>query len=312
MEENAHHPLARAIVTGVQKEQDVSKDRHVTDHSHLPGEGVTGLVDGKMVHVGNKRLMERLGLYEHLDGDVRDRVQLWERSEGGTVGFMNIEGEGIVCCYSVADSIRPEAADVLDRLSRDLSIDCVMLTGDNRAAAAAVGRRLGLEEDQIESQLYPEDKLEIVKDMMNDSERDRLDNSNPCDYYQQSLVLMVGDGVNDAPALATAHVGVSMGAGAALALETSDVTLLDSNLQKLLMSIETGRRVNRKIVENVVLSLSIKSIVLIMTLMGNAVLWAAIAADVGAMLLVTINGMSLLTNKNSHSETAGNEGPDAV
>ena len=314
MEEIAHHPLARAIVSGIEKEGvKADKNVSVTNHSHLPGEGLMGTVDDKMVYVGNRRLMDRLGVdySQHVE-----TIRRWEITEGGTIGFMAIEGEGIISTYSVADTIRPEAASVLKRFATDLGIETVMLTGDNTAAAMTVANQLGLRPDQVESQLLPEDKLGIVRAMMEESEhgsasQNRNDDTNKnknknknnfCGLPSKSLVLMVGDGVNDAPALATAHIGVSMGAGAALALETSDVTLLDDNLEKLWMGVNMGRRVNNKIVQNIGLSMVLKLIVFSMVLTGNAVLWAAIAADVGAMLLVTLNGMSLLSVGNKQKK----------
>ena len=298
IEERAHHPLAQAIVTGARHEG-VRIPRHVSldDHTHLPGEGVTAVVDGKIVCVGNARLFKRIGLYEKLPRDVEKAAETW-LEEGGTVGFMSIEGEGIVCCYSVADAVRPEAARVVSRL-KELGVESVMLTGDNSGAAMAIGKQIGLEDYQIESQLYPEDKVRVMQELKRKGKGGNGGNvgsrgSLILSRQKHELVLMVGDGVNDAPALATADVGVAMGEGAALALETSDVTLLDSNLEKLVYSIEMGRRVNRKIVENVLFSLTLKVVVIVFALFGYMQLWGAIVADVGAMLAVTVNGMTLL------------------
>jgi Cd2+/Zn2+-exporting ATPase len=290
MEERASHPLAQAIVQAAQNE-DVSVPKGMTanNHTQLPGEGVTAIVNGKTVHVGNERLFRRLGLFEGLPEEHKQSAEEWA-SIGGTIGFMSIEGSGIVCSYCVADAVRPEAAKVVRSLT-GLGIDVTMLTGDNRRAAIAIGQQVGLSEEHIRSQLLPEDKLVAVSDMKEDRRSNTLF-FNPC--HRQHLVLMCGDGVNDAPALAIADVGVAMGAGAALAMETSDVTLLDSQLDKLVYSIRMGRRVIRKIQENVIFSFVVKAIVVGFALAGDVQLWAAIASDVGAMLLVTLNGMMLL------------------
>jgi Cd2+/Zn2+-exporting ATPase len=207
---------------------------------------------------------------------------------------MSIGDQGIVCAYSVADAVRSEAAEVIKSL-RALGIEPTMLTGDNADAAQAIGNQIGLDSFHIRSELLPEDKLRLVASMKDGSAYGSSVFGNP--FKPKRLVLMCGDGVNDAPALAIADVGVAMGAGAALAMETSDVTLLDSDLDKLLYSLHMGRKVIRKIRENVIFSFVIKIIVVGFTLSGESHLWAAIASDVGTMLLVTLNSMTLLPGR---------------
>jgi Cd2+/Zn2+-exporting ATPase len=298
VEERAHHPLAQAIITGVQNEGiKAPKTRSVKDPTNLAGEGLTATVDGITVHVGNKRLFDRLGLFESLPDIIKEESEKWA-SLGGTVGFMSIDGHGIVCAYSVADAVRPESAEVVKALQK-MGVEVTMLTGDNNHAALVIGKQIGLDTEHIRSQLFPEDKLRLVQEMKDET-------ANVSGFGQscrnRPRTMFCGDGVNDAPALAISDVGVAMGAGAALAMETSDVTLLDSNLEKLIYSMRIGKRVIRKIRENVVFSFVVKAIVLAFTLSGSVHLWAAIAADVGAMLVVTLNGMTLLPYRKQRVE----------
>jgi len=298
MEERASHPLAQAIVQAAQSENiSIPKGMKAKDHTQLAGEGIMAEINGKMVFVGNIRLFRRLGLFEQLPREQLQAAEEWSCT-GGTVGFMSIEGSGIVCSFCVADAVRPESAQVVATLG-DHGIDVTMLTGDNNEAANAIGKQVGLRPDQVQSDLLPEDKLTFVNGFKEGNGQSKSFCFNPCNSPR--LVLMCGDGVNDAPALAAADVGVAMGAGAALAMETSDVTLLDSELDKLVYSLCMGRRVIRKIRENVIFSIVVKAIVVGFALAGNAQLWAAIASDVGAMLIVTINGMLLLPERKKDS-----------
>jgi len=160
-----------------------------------------------------------------------------------------------------------------------------MLTGDNQGAASAVGRMLGLPEECVLAQLMPEDKLRLVERYEREETQGR----------RSGAVMMCGDGINDAPALAAAGVGVAMGAaGTAVAMETADVALMDSDLRKLVFCVDLGRRTKQTIRHNIALAFLSKLAMIVVTLMGLATLWMAIATDIGAMLLVTMNGMRLL------------------
>ncbi|EEC45982.1 P1B, P type ATPase, partial [Phaeodactylum tricornutum CCAP 1055/1] len=293
MEERASHPVAQAILTGARNEKvSIPKDTELERHTIIAGEGVLGIINGREVHVGNERMFGRIGLLKDVPETVRAKVESW-KGLGGTIGYMSIEGEGIVCAYCAADGVRAESASVVSRL-RKCGIEVTMLTGDNRDAALAVGAQVGLSEQEIQSKLLPEEKLAFVESLSSGRTGGSI-LSNPCG--QRRLVMMCGDGVNDAPALAAADIGVAMGAGAALAMETADIALLDSNLEKLEYSIRMGQRVTRKIKENVAFSLTVKFVVLGFALAGLTHLWAAIASDVGAMILVTLNAMLLLPKR---------------
>lgn len=286
MEAPASHPLSSAIVKGAANEKVEIPKIRLENHTLLPGEGITAVVAGKQVYVGNKKLFHRLGLFDDLPEHMKSTMEDWVDA-GGTVGFISLEGEGILGAYCVADKVRDEAKSVIRTLNT-MGIEITMITGDQHQAALKVGSRIGLKEQDIVSELLPEDKLSHIRAKVSETKAAKKW------WKAKRSVMMVGDGVNDAPALALADVSVAMGEGAALAMETADVTLLDSNLEKLLFSILMGRRVIRTILENVAFSLAVKAIVMGFAFSGKATLWAAIASDVGAMLLVTLNGMKLL------------------
>ncbi|CAB9515121.1 Putative cadmium/zinc-transporting ATPase HMA4 [Seminavis robusta] len=288
MEAPSSHPLSATLVRAARKEG-VSIPRHadVSLHTVLKGEGVTAHVNGKQVYVGNRRLFERINMYGNLPLENQNAATEWSNN-GATVGFIGIEGEGIIGAFSMVDTIREDAYDTVQSLLAN-NIDVVMLTGDGEGAANAVARQLGLPTASVHSQLLPEDKLHYVGSMI------RPEPSRCGPFKAKSKVLFIGDGINDAPALAVADVGVSMGDGAAaLAMEISDVTLMDSSLSKLLYVINMGDRVVSTIQENIAFSLLSKLLVVALTFAGKMTLFGAIASDVGVMLMVTLNGMKLL------------------
>ena len=315
MEERANHPLGLALLDGGRNEGvSLPKGKVVKNHTFLAGEGLYGEIDGLKVHVGNKRLFKRIGGLDDLlsSEEMDNMVYNWERM-AGTVGFMSIEGSGIVCAFCVADLVREESMQVVDELQQKEGISVFMLTGDSRDAANAIANIVGIQniEECVKSELTPEDKLTIVSSMK-DQGRAGKESAVSCfsNPFKSDIhrVMMVGDGVNDAPALAMADVGVAMGVGAALAMETADVTLLDSNLHKLLFSVKMGRRVLWKIRENVVFSLLVKVLMLGLAVFDHVPLWAAIVSDVGSMLCVTLNGMLLLPSQKIDRDEMGNVG----
>jgi Cd2+/Zn2+-exporting ATPase len=247
-------------------------------------------VNNKKVFVGNKRLFERLGMYKISSLHMQSASE-WSE-EGGTVGYIGTEELGIVGMFCVKDTIREEARDVISSLL-DSGVRVVMLTGDGQGAAQAVGKEIGLEQENIHSQLLPEDKLHFVSELKGSPADKRASSL----WGKKNLTLMVGDGVNDAPALSVVDLGVAMGEGASLAMEMSDVTLMDSNLSKLLFSLKLGAKVIRTVKENIILSLAVNLVAVILTFFGKMTLLWAIASDVGVMLLVTLNGMKLLSKR---------------
>jgi len=290
MEEPSSHPLSETLVQAAQREGViVPKGMEVENHVILKGEGVAGTIYGKSVYVGNHRLFARLGMYEAVPDQYKAQADEWSTQQGGTVGFIGIEDEGIVGSYCVMDVVRPEAREAIEALQMD-GFDVLMLTGDGKGAAKAIAQQVGLSESAVHFELLPEDKLHFVGSLKYPSSQGSTFGL----FRGQPRVLFCGDGVNDAPALAIADVGVSMGEGAALAMEMSDVTLMDSNLSKIVYLLEMGSRVLQTIRENILLSLFCKLAVVVLTFGGYMTLMYAIASDVGVMLLVTLNGMKLI------------------
>jgi len=288
MESPSSHPLAATLVNAAKSEGvQISTNTSMIGHSILKGEGVTAIVNGHKTYVGNTRLFKRLGMYSDLNGNQTEKVIDWN-NEGSIVGLIGIQGIGIIGIFCVADAIRNESKDVISRLRDDHEIDVYMFTGDASGPANAVATKIGLPLECVYSQYLPEDKLHHVSSMLKSSKR----TNNP--FATKELLLMCGDGVNDAPALAVSDIGVAMGEGAAFALEISDVTLMDSNLTKLLFSIQMGVKVIATVQENIAFSIATKIIVIGLTFAGRMTLLGAIASDVGVMLLVSINGMKLL------------------
>lgn len=236
------------------------------------GRGVQARVEGRTYFLGNHRFAEDVGF---CSPDVEAKLAALE-GQGKTTVILGTEQEAIGL-IAIADELRQEAAGAFQALRAAGVRTLVMLTGDNRGTAQAIARRLGIEEYLAD--LLPEDKVEKVRDLSR----------------RYGTVVMVGDGVNDAPALAAAHIGIAMGAaGTDQALETADVALMGDDLTKLPFAIMLGRRAVRVVRQNITVSLALKALFIALALPGYATLWMAVGADMGASLLVIFNGLRLL------------------
>ena len=270
LEARNSHGLGRAVVEHAAARG--VTPRAAQDVVALPGRGVRGRVEGRIVNVGSHRWFDEAGPCDHaVDSDL---ARLEEA--GQSAMLVAVEGRGLVGYLGVADAVREEAAAAVADL-QGASLHVAMLTGDNARTARAVADRLAIADRRAE--LLPEAKMAAVRDLQE----------------RMGPMVMVGDGVNDAPALAAAAVGVAMGARASDAtLETADVVLLNPDLRLVPQSIRLGRAALDVVRQNVAVSIGVKAAVLLLTLAGYGTLWAAVAADMGASLLVIANGLRLL------------------
>ncbi|HEX9091326.1 MAG TPA: cation-translocating P-type ATPase [Anaerolineales bacterium] len=279
VERRSEHPLALAIMAEAQSRQLAHTYPAAESIQSLAGMGVQGVSNGSRILVGSHELFHaRDNTFDHaLHDDIASAVD-----EGQTVMLVS-KDDSLLGFVGVSDAPRPTSREALRQLKAlDPRIHTVMLTGDNPSVAGKVAESLG-NLDEIQSGLLPDDKLGAVQALQ----------------VKHGLVAMIGDGVNDAPALAAADVGIAMGgAGTAQAMETADVVLMQDDLAQLPKSVRTSRRARTIIKQNIALSLALKVAFLLLTIPGWATLWLAVFADMGASLLVTLNGMRML-RKNS-------------
>jgi Cd2+/Zn2+-exporting ATPase len=275
VERRSEHPLAQAIMAEAEARQLTHSYPAAEAVQSLAGQGVQGFSNGSRILVGSHDLFH--GRDEALDRQLHTDIQS-AVDEGQTVMLVG-KDDSLLGFVSVADAARPTSAEALrDLKAIDPHIRTVMLTGDNPIVASKVAASLG-NLDEVRAGLLPEDKLDAVHDLQ----------------AQYGVIVMVGDGVNDAPALAAAEVGIAMGgAGTAQAMETAHVVLMQDNLTHLAEAVRTARRTQSIIKQNIAFSLVLKAAFLLLTLPGLATLWMAVFADMGASLLVTLNGMRML------------------
>ncbi len=277
LERNSEHPLAQAVVREA-RHRGLSP-APARNFRALPGRGARGEVDAQDLMIGNRAL---LGDCVPIPKETEGRLERLEQ-EGKTVfllGHCPQDGETmpnrLLGAIAVADQVRPEARPAVQALRAAGLQHIIMLTGDNPSTAAAIGRAVGV--DAVRANLLPADKVEAVEELL----------------AEYGSVAMVGDGVNDAPALARATVGIAMGAaGTDAALETADIALMGDDLTKVPDTLQLSRRALNIIRQNIAFALIIKALFVVLAIAGIATLWAAVFADTGTSLIVTLNGMRL-------------------
>ena len=267
VEAGSSHPLAEAIL-------DRAKERGIEppasrDAKAIVGKGVEAIVGDRKAWVASPRFAGENGA---LDGEgIRHARQLEDEGKTVVVVYREREGLGLI---AMRDEARADAIDAVRQL-KALGVGSIMLTGDNPRTAAAIAGSLGMEH---RAELMPEDKVTAIREMA-----------------EAGGVMMVGDGINDAPALAQASVGVAMGSGTDVALETADAAILRNRVTDVAAKIRLARAAMSNIRQNVAIALGLKAVFLVTTVFGITGLWIAILADTGATVLVTLNALRLLT-----------------
>lgn len=283
LEARSSHPLARAILS--RAEQDGLSIAAADDTRTVPGRGLEGEMSGQAIWLGSDRFAEEKGFGTKIPTELRDRIE----GAGNTLVAVG-DDTGVMGVLELRDRIRPDAKGIVTRLHAQGVKKIVMLTGDNTATAKAVAHEVGI--DEVRAELLPEDKVAVIEELV----------------ASHDTVAMIGDGVNDAPAMARAHYGIAMGAvGSDAAIETADIALMTDDIGKVPWLIGHSRRTMSIIKQNIGLSLATKAVFVVATAFGMASMWGAIAADVGVSLLVVANALRLLRAREDQAGPHGGE-----
>lgn len=264
----SNHPISRSLKEAY---KETLNPLRISEVEEISGHGVMAKVDGRQIAVGNERLMESIGL------------QVESPMKAGTVVYVAVDGTygGYIL---ISDVVKPQSAQAIDLLKQCGIQKTVMLTGDSKSVAEAVAGELAL--DEVRSELLPTDKVAEVEALLEKKETTRL-------------LAFVGDGINDAPVLSRADVGIAMGAmGSDAAIEAADVVLMDDDPRKVAMAIRIARKCMTIVYQNIVFALGVKGICLVLGAIGIANMWLAVFADVGVMVIAVMNAVRCLDVKN--------------
>lgn len=255
------HPIGKSIIKEYGKPLDKKRIHSIKE---IPGQGVQALIDDKEIYVGNETLMNN------------NHVKVIACNDLGTIVHIAIDGQYKGHIH-IGDKIKATSKQAIAKLKKIGISKTIMLTGDNEDVAKRVGNILNI--DEIYSNLLPQDKVTKIQELLNDKE----------------MLAFVGDGINDAPVIALADVGISMGAlGSDAAIEAADIVLMDDDPLKVAKAIEIARKCLRIVYENIIFAILIKVLCLILGALGKAEMWLAIFADVGVMIIAVINAIRAL------------------
>ncbi|MDB5056492.1 MAG: cadA [Bacilli bacterium] len=272
MEKNASHPLSQAILMHVRQQAAEADGVNAYEADHItavPGQGITASVNGEKFWLGNEKAVAHIRLPENVQTAIDQLKQ-----QAFTLVLLADQAQ-VLGIFGIADQIRPESRAVITQLHRQGIQHTVMLTGDHKTTAEKIAKIVGVKEYYAD--LLPEDKVSSIQKLA-----------------ARGGVAMVGDGINDAPALAAAQLGIAMGKGTDSAMETADIILLQDHLGKLPEAISIAKRVNRLIKWNISIALGLKLIALLLTIPGLLTLWIAVLSDMGATIFVSLLSLTIL------------------
>lgn len=260
-ESSSSHPIGKSLQSAYGKEID---RKRISNIQEISGKGITATIDGRSIAAGNEKLMKQLGLV------------VYQCNTAGTIVHLAIDGK-YAGHIVLGDVVKPASKDAISDLHKSGITQTIMLTGDTRSVAEQTANELGI--DKVFSELLPNDKVNQLENILRYAKED-------------NKVAFVGDGINDAPVLSRADIGIAMGAmGSDAAIEAADVVLMDDNPMKVGKAVRISRKCLRIVWENIILALGIKGICLILGVFGIVNMWLAIFADVGVMILAVLNAI---------------------
>ncbi|SEG66547.1 cation-translocating P-type ATPase [Paenibacillus sp. UNC499MF] len=274
IEKSSSHPLAKAIMKEIEAKGIRAEEADSIET--VSGRGVVASFQGERYWLGNEKSIEHL----RIPADIQQQID--SLKEEGLTLVIVADQEKVLGMFGISDEIREESREVIAALHKAGIHKTVMLTGDHRKTAEKVAKAVGVSE--YYGNLLPEQKVDKIKE-----------------FAAQGTVAMIGDGINDAPALASAQLGIAMGKGTDSAVETADIVLMQDHLGKLPEAISVARQVNRVIKMNISLALGLKAIALLLTIPGLLTLWIAILSDMGATIFVTLISLTVLIEKKPSS-----------